>query len=108
MPPFADEDTEARIQFAKTKIYAAIDQQATRSKGKDNVNKRLKQGLTSLQQRIKEKEIICFPTDKSGRLSVDTASNYIEGMKGHLKAVVEVDQKEYEHVEKQLNAHMHA
>ena len=29
-------------------------------------------------------------------------------MKGHLKAVVEVDQKEYEHVEKQLNAHMHA
>ena len=108
MPPFADEDTEARIQFAKTKIYAAIDKQATRSKGKDNVNKRLKQGLTSLQQRIKEKEIICFPTDKSGRLSVDTASIYIEGMKGHLKAVVEVDQKEYEHVEKQLNAHMHA
>ena len=29
-------------------------------------------------------------------------------MEGHLKAVVEVDQHEYEHLEKQLNAHMPA
>ena len=49
---------------------------------------------------MKNKEIICFQTDKSGSISVDTPQNYIESMRPHLEGRVESSEKEYEKTEK--------
>ena len=71
-----------------------------------NLTKEQKRGLKKLKKRIKDKEIVCFQTDKSGALSVDTPENYIESMKPHLEGTVESSEEEYEKTEKLLNAHM--
>ena len=59
-----------------------------------------------MKKRIKDKEIVCFQTDKSGAISIDTPQNYIESMRPHLEGTVESSEEEYEKIEKLLNAHM--
>ena len=65
-------------------------------------------GIKILQSRISRREIVCFPTDKSERLSIDVPDNHIESMKPHLDSTSKVDAKQYENVERTLNAHMSA
>ena len=49
------------------------------SSGMCNLEQAEKEGLNSITRtrRIREKEVVVFQTDKSGRLSVDTPENYI-------------------------------
>ena len=71
MPPYADEKAEAKIQIAKMQIYAVIDRFKIKVKGNKKI-KAVSSGIKSLKNRVKEKEIVCYPTDKSGRLSIDS------------------------------------
>ena len=52
--------------------------------------------------------MICYPTDKSGRFSIDSPKNYIESMRPHLQNAEKVNQVDYDNTEKLLNAHMSA
>ena len=56
-------------------------------------------------KRVKEKEIVVFQTDKSGRFSVDTPENYRELVRPHVGVDAEVDLSKHKEVEKVLNAH---
>ena len=49
-----------------------------RSKTKkwSNMKEQEKEGLNKIKERIKGKEVICYVTDKSGRWTCDTISNY--------------------------------
>ena len=70
-----------------------------------NLTKSQKLGLNKLKKRVKNKEIVCFQTDKSGSISVDTPENYVESMKEHLEGTIPSTEEEYVKTEKLLNAH---
>lgn len=48
-----------------------------------------------MQMRVKDREIVVMPTDKSGRLSVNTRDNYMELMNTHVQedAVITLEQQ---------------
>ena len=71
-----------------------------------DVTEEQKIGFKSLKERIKKKEVVCFPTDKSGRMSIYTPENYINSMTPHLEVTVAATAKEYVTSERFLNAHM--
>lgn len=73
-----------------------------------NVDQEVRDGIRSLQQRSKAGEIVCFPTDKSGKLSVDSVSNYIESMATHHEDMAASSLSEYQNIETNLNAHITA
>ena len=75
-------------------------------KPESNLTKQQKQGLKKLRRRIKNKEIVCYQTDKSGSISVDTPSNYVDSMKPHLEGTIPSSEEEYNKTEKLINAHM--
>ena len=41
-------------------------------------------GIREIQQKIKEKEVVVFKTDKSSKLCIDTVENYTEAVKEHI------------------------
>ena len=59
MPPYADEETEAKIQLAKMQINAAIEEYAKKSKGNENIDTSIKRGLQNLAERSKRSEVVC-------------------------------------------------
>ena len=63
-------------------------------KSGSNLSKEQKRGLGKLRKRVKNKEIVCFQTDKSGIIIVDTPENYIESMKPHLEGTTESTEEE--------------
>ena len=75
MPPYAEEETETKIQLAKTKINAAIEGYTKKSRGCENITSSVKRGIQILTENVKRNEMICYPTDKSGRFSIDSPKN---------------------------------
>ena len=106
MPMYAEESTEAKIAFARLEIEKCVEEHAKLSKGGENITQEQQRGIKELKRRCKEQEIITYPTDKSGRLSVDTKENYINSMDDHLKDVQIVTIEVYEEKEKLMNAYM--
>ena len=95
MPTYCDEETESKISYAREKIRKVIKDACTKSKGCENLDMPEKQGCDSLKERLKSSEIIVYPTDKSGRLSVDSPDNYITSMQKHIRGMEEVTQATY-------------
>ena len=62
-------------------------------------------GLKSLKERVKTGEISVLPTDKSGRLAVNTTDNYITRMQTHVTNDPVIDWKEKCSIENVLNGH---
>ena len=50
MPPYTEEETEAKIQLAKTKISTAIEEYTKKSKGSENTNANIKRGIHILTE----------------------------------------------------------
>ena len=108
IPECAEEEEEARLTLCRAEMNRVMQRYADEeSKTKNsNLTKSQALGVKSLKERIKSKEVICFPTDKSGAMSIDTPENYRESMKPHLEGTIPATQEEYEKSEKLLNAHM--
>ena len=70
-----------------------------------NLTAEEKQGLKSLKNRIKANEIHVAPTDKSGKLSVNTRENYIASLKSHTASDIKISWEEKTAIENVLNAH---
>ena len=73
---------------------------------KNNFSKEENQGLKEIKEKIKKKEIVVFSTDKSGRFSVDTPSNYEEAVKVHTNKDEEIDHDRVRSIETTVNHHM--
>ena len=56
-------------------------------------------------KRVKGKEVVIFQTDKSGRFSVDTPTNYRETAVPHIAGAPIVELGEHDELEKKMNAH---
>ena len=73
----------------------------------DNLNNTERQGLKQVKRDIKDKNIVVFTTDKSGKFSVDTPTNYKEAVQKHTTKDEEVTEKDGEKkVETLMNHHM--
>ena len=48
-----------------------------------NISYTNKNGLKELTKKVKEKEIDVFTTDKSGKLTADSVSNYLDALDKH-------------------------
>ena len=108
MPTYANEQIESKIAFARCQLNSLIKNHVQASKGMENLKPAQRLGLKRLKQRIKDKEIVCYPTDKSGRMSVDKPQNYVNSMESHQDNTIEVTVEEYRNVEKLLNSHVDA
>ena len=88
MPQYAKEDLETKMDYAKTKVKTkvkeAINEYVAQNDGNENIDKQTQQGIKRLRERVKAGEIIVYPTDKSGKLSVDTPLNYERAMQKHI------------------------
>jgi hypothetical protein len=72
----------------------------------DNLDKEEKEGLKSLQERVKSGELIICATDKSGRFAVLTREQYIQAGEAHTKHDKKVGMEESKMIERELNGHM--
>ena len=108
MPPALTMEEEVKIYQLKTEVGKIAEEIAGRSKKWSNLEKDEREGLKSLEQRVKDKEIVCTITDKSGRWSCDTLSNY----KNSCTKLVDDTNKtpmitmaEHEGAEREMNCH---
>ena len=70
-----------------------------------NMTKEEIKGLKSLKDRVKKGEISIAPTDKSGKLSINTRDNYINGLKSYVNNDIEISWNEKSEIKNILNAH---
>ena len=88
-------EEESRIEVRKRtqkETYESYRKKNTNKKGdqKSNLTKGEKNGLKSLQKRIKNEEIMVMKTDKSGKFVVTTPENYIKMGEEHTKKDEEI------------------
>ena len=72
-----------------------------------NLSKEERQGLKQLKKDVKEKKVVVFTTDKSGKFSIDTTENYEEALLQHTVKDEKVDECEkVKKIEDKMNLHM--
>ena len=62
--------------------------------------------MNELKQKINNKEVAVFKTDKCGKMSIDTLENYAEAVKVHTEGDKEVSWKEVRKIEENNNKHL--
>ena len=72
----------------------------------NNLTKSETEGIKEIKKKIKDKEIVVFATDKSGRFSVDTPQNYEEAVMAHTTNDMEINCERVKRIEGKLNQHM--
>ena len=89
-------------------IYNKFREEVCNKKGdvKGNLTEEEKDGLKSLQKRMREKDIIILKTDKSGKLCVTTREEYRKMGEEHTGKDEVIDRKGIIEKEKQLNGHV--
>ena len=70
-----------------------------------NLSKEQQTGLNTLIEKIKDKECVVFPTDKSNNFSIDSVDNYIRSTKPHIEKDIVVTTTEFKRLESLFNAH---
>ena len=58
-----------------------------------------------MKRKQKEGKVVVFQTDKSGKLAADSPENYAEAARPHIEKDEIVTKKDYEDIEKLINAH---
>ena len=72
-----------------------------------NLSKEERQGLKQLKKDIKEKKVVVFSTDKSGKFSIDATDNYEEAILQHTVKDEKVEGGEkVKQIENKVNLHM--
>ena len=73
---------------------------------RENLTEDEKDGLESLQKRMKAQEIVILKTDKSGKMCVVSREEYMKMGHEHTGRDTEIDRKTVIEKEKQLNGHV--
>ena len=71
-----------------------------------NLNNSDTEALKELKKEVRDKNIVVFSTDKSGKFAVDTPGNYREAVMRHTERDKEIDEKKVGQIEGQVNHHM--
>ena len=73
---------------------------------KSNISNDVKDGIKSLKNRVKEKEVVVFTTDKTGEFSIDTTDNYLEVLNEHTQNDKKINEKKVKIIENRCNDHL--
>ena len=73
---------------------------------KNNIPEGISDGIKSLKDRIKDKEIVVYATDKTGELSVDSTQNYLNVLSEHTINDKKIEYRDVREVEKKCNDHL--
>ena len=112
-PKLGTMSKEIIIESTKGKLLECVHQykeEFCNNKGEikeDNLSYEERQGLKQIKRDIKDKKIVVFTTDKSGKFSVDTPNNYNGAVQKHTAKDREMSDKDGEKkVETLMNHHM--
>jgi hypothetical protein len=110
LPQPLPDGEEIELQVLRGRLKDITEEYASSSTGSRlcNLDKSEKEGLRSLVQKVKNKEVVVFQTDKSSRLSVDSPENYREASIVHVEHDVVIDESEARSIERELSAHSEA
>ena len=68
----------------------------------NNLDKKQQRTIKDLKLKMKDEELVCFKTDKTGYLALDTQENLINKMQKHIQNDRVVDAKEVRAIERKL------
>ena len=71
----------------------------------NNLSKKEVNAIKALKTKMKDEDIVCFETDKTGKFALDTKTNYVRKMEKHVENDDIVSMKEVRKIEKKLNEH---
>ena len=106
-PPMKQEE-EVKVQYFKNEVIKVAEEfEKKKDLQMSNLEKNMREGLKSLKERVREGEVVCYVTDKSGRWSCDSMDNYKRACEEQLRdeKIEEVSQEQHEKNEKEINAH---
>ena len=72
----------------------------------NNLNEEKRNTIKDLKKKIKDEELVCFKTDKTGYLALDTQENFEIKMDKHIENDKIIGEKEVKTIENKLNKHM--
>ena len=70
-----------------------------------NITKEEAIGIKAIKERVREKEWVIMPSDKSGRLTANLQDNYLERLAPHMEGDKIVSQGDLHGIEREMNAH---
>ena len=106
MPKPIDRNDEIKLHKFKNDIMRIGEEVGEKYKKWSNVSEEEKEGIESIIERERKKELVCYKTDKSGRWSCDTPNNYKEGCLKLLKdesKTPKITEEEHRIAEKDMN-----
>ena len=112
LPDINDDTEEIRRNNIKTELRKIVinykDNYCDRSGNvlDNNMTKSQLKGIKNLKFRMKDENLDCGETDKTGRLTLDTLENMSKKMENHIKDDKLLNEKEVKKVENNLNRHM--
>ena len=95
-----------RIQLFKNEVVKVGEEFERKSRKWSNIDKKKKEGLKTMKERIDKGEMVCFVTDESGRWSCDSIGNYKGACEAQLRdqdKIVEVGEEDQVKGEKEMN-----
>merc|ERR1711936_1442592 len=73
---------------------------------KGSINNEVSNGIKSIKERVKEKEIVVFTTDKTGEFTVDSTTSYLEELNKHTLNDKKISRKKAKQLENKCNDHL--
>ena len=95
LPKSVNENVELKMQNLKGDLKKITKEVKSEVASDSNLTSEQQRGVKSLIRRVKEKEIVVFQTDKSGRFSIDTPENYRESVRHQVGVDAEVDRSKH-------------
>jgi hypothetical protein len=111
MPNLDDDDEEIRRNNVKKELEIVFVNHMKEHCDKfgnvieNNLTEKQVKAIKTLKCKMKEEELVCFETDKTGKFALDTKANYIKKMEKHMKNDEIITMKEVRKIEKELNEH---
>jgi hypothetical protein len=111
MPAELSQLEETKYQTLKEEMIATVKQYRKGhcdSKGNikaKNLSRKCQTGLREIKQMCKTGNVVCFPTDKSDRLSILSMDSYIQSAQPHIANDDVVCEAEMHRIEKTLEGH---
>ena len=108
MPKKTNFEAEQNMSTLKSKLVAATKEYVDKrcdSKGfpESNLTKQERAGIKEIKKKVKNKEVFVKQSDKSGKLTIDSLSNYDAAISEHTKNDKKIDVKQVEQIENKLN-----
>ena len=71
-----------------------------------NISKQKSLGLKQVTERIKNKELVVFTSDKTDQFTVDSVPNYMKAMDEHTRNDTVINNKKVRTIEVKMNHHL--